>query len=54
MAKSNFCFVLIICRTDIKDIDGKIKGANSHVEDYCKQQNLGSTNNGNMKNPIFL
>ena len=41
-------FSLIICRTDIKDIDGNIKEVNSHIENYCKQQNLGFINNDNI------
>lgn len=41
-------FSLIICRTDINDIDGNIKEVNSHIENYCKQQNLGFINKDNI------
>ena len=41
-------FSLIICRTDIKDIDGNIKEDYSQIENYCKQQNLGFINNDNI------
>ena len=37
---TKLCFSCNICRTEIKDIDGRINEANSHLESYCKQQNL--------------
>ena len=42
-------FSLVICRTDIKDIRGTINTTNSQPENYCKQQNLGFVDNGNIK-----
>ena len=39
--KTKLCFSSITCRTDIKDIDEKIKEVDSHFENYCKKQNLG-------------
>ena len=41
---TKLCFSSIICTTDIKDIDGKINETNSHLENYCKQQNFGFFN----------
>ena len=45
--KLSFCSV--ICRTDIKDVTDTINTTNSHLENYCKQQNLGFINNCNIK-----
>ena len=42
-------FSSVICRTDIKDITDTINTTNSHLENYCKQQNVGFINNGNIK-----
>ena len=41
-------FSSIICRIDIRDIDGNIIETNSHLENYWKQQNLGFINNKNI------
>ena len=42
-------FFSVICRTDIKDITDTINTTNSPLENYCKQQNVGFINNGNIK-----
>ena len=42
-------FSSVICRTDVKDITDTINTTNSHLENYCKQQNIGFINNGNIK-----
>ena len=42
-------FSSMICRTDIKDITDTINTTNSHLENYCKQQNVGFIGNGNIK-----
>ena len=42
------CFVEMICRNDLKDIDEKVKKANTHLEKYCKQQNPGFIDNSNL------
>ena len=42
-------FSSVICRTDVKDITDTINATNSHLENYCKQQNVGFINNGNTK-----
>ena len=42
-------FSSVTCRTDIKDITDTINTTNSHLENYCKQQNVGFINNGNIK-----
>ena len=42
-------FSSVICRTDINDITDTINTTNSHQENYCKQQNVGFTDNGNIK-----
>ena len=42
-------FSSVICHTDTKDITDTINTANSHLENYCKQQNVGFINNGNIK-----
>lgn len=34
---TKLCFSSIICRTDIKNIDGKVHEINSHLENYCNQ-----------------
>ena len=36
---TKLCFSSIICRANVKDIDAKINESNSHLENYCKQQN---------------
>ena len=38
----------IICRNDIKDIDGKINETNSYLKNYCEQQNFGFIINNNI------
>ena len=42
-------FSSVICRTDIKDITDPINTTNLHLENYCKQQNVGLIYNGNIK-----
>ena len=42
-------FSSVICRTDVKDITDTINTTNSHLENYCKQQNVAFINNGNIK-----
>ena len=37
---TKLCFSSLICRTDLKDIDEKVIKINTHLENYCKQQNL--------------
>ena len=39
----------MICCSNIKDITDTINTTNSHLENYCKQQNVGFINNGNIK-----
>ena len=46
---SKLSFSSVICRTDVKDITDTINTTNSHLENYCKQQNVGFINNGNIK-----
>ena len=50
--KTKLCFSSIIKdryqRTDIKDIDEKIKEVDSHFENYCKKQNLGYISKSNI------
>ena len=41
-------FSSVICCTDVKDNSGTIS-TNSHLENYCKQRNVGFINNGNIK-----
>ena len=41
-------FSSLICPTDIKDIANTINSTNSHLENYCKQQNVGFIDNGNI------
>ena len=44
-----------ICRTDVKDIADTINTTNSHLQNYCKQQNVGFIDNGNINlNPKGL
>ena len=38
---TKLCFSSTIYRIDIKDVDGRINEINSHLENCCKQQNLG-------------
>ena len=45
---TKLCFFSVICRTNSKDINGMINETNSHLENYCKQQNLGFINNKNI------
>ena len=46
---TKLCFSSLICRNDLKDIDEKVKKTNAHLENYCKQQNLGFIDNSNLK-----
>ena len=46
---SKLCFSSLICQNDLKDIDEKVKKTNTHLENYCKQQNLGFIDNSNIK-----
>ena len=46
---TEICFSSLICRTDQKDIDEKLKKTNTHLENHCKQQNLGFIDNCNLK-----
>ena len=39
----------VICCNDVKDITDTINTTNSHLENYCKQQNVGFINNRNLK-----
>ena len=39
----------MICGTEQKDSDEKIKKTNTHLENYCKQQNLDLIDNSNIK-----
>ena len=43
----------MICHTNIKDITDTIDTINSHLENYCKQQNVGFIDNGNVKKSDF-
>ena len=45
----NLCFSSLICRTNPKDIDEKVIKTNTHLENYCKQQNLDFIDNSNIK-----
>ena len=42
-------FSSLIGRNNLKDIDEKVKKTNPHLENYCKQQNLGFIDNSNLK-----
>ena len=42
-------FSSMICRTDLKVIDGKVIKTNTNLENYCKQQNLDFIDNSNIK-----
>ena len=42
-------FSSVICRTDVKHITDTIDTTNSHLENFCKQQNVGFFDNGNIK-----
>ena len=46
---TKLCFSSLICRNDLKDIDEKVKKTNTHLENYCKQQNLDFIDNSNIK-----
>ena len=46
---TNLCFSSLICRTEPKDIDEKVIKTNTHLENYCKQQNLDFIDNSNIK-----
>ena len=39
----------MICRTDLEDIDEKVRKPNTHLENYCKQQNLDLIDYSNIK-----
>ena len=42
-------FSSVICRTNVKDIADPINTTNSHLQNYCKQQNVSFIDNGNIK-----
>ena len=42
-------FSSVICRTNIKDFTDTINTTNSHLENYCKQENVRFIMNGNIK-----
>ena len=42
-------FSLVICCTDVKDNVDTINTINSQLQHYCKQQNVGFIDNGNIK-----
>ena len=42
-------FSSVICCTDVKDIADTINTTNSHLQNYCKRQNAGFIDNGNIK-----
>ena len=42
-------FSSVTCRTDIKDTSDTINNTNSHLDNRCRQQNLGFIDNGNIK-----
>ena len=42
-------FSSLICRTDMKDVDEMVIKTNTHLENYCKQQNLDFIDNSNIK-----
>ena len=46
-------FSLVICCSTIKEISDTIKTTNSHLENYCKQQNSGFIDNANIKKSDF-
>ena len=46
---TKLCFSILIYRTDLKDIDEKVIKTNTHLENYCKQQNLDFTDNSNIR-----
>ena len=37
---TTLCFSLLICRADLKGIEEKAMKTNTHLKNYCKQQNL--------------
>ena len=41
-------FSSVICRSDVKDIADTINTTNFHLQNYCKQQNVGFNDNGNI------
>ena len=47
--KTKLCVSSLIGRNDLKDIDEKVKKTNTHLENYCKQKNLGFIDNSNLK-----
>ena len=47
---TKLCFSPLICLTDQKDIDENAKKKKkTHLENYCKQQNLDLIDNSNIK-----
>ena len=42
---TKLCFFSLICRANLKDIDEKEIKTNTHLENYCKQQNLDFIDN---------
>ena len=46
---TKLCFFSLICQTDLKDIDKKIRKTNTHLENYCNQQDVNFIDNSNIK-----
>ena len=46
---TKLCFSSLIYRIDLKHTDEKVIKTNTHLENYCKQQNLDFINNSNIK-----
>ena len=42
-------FSSVICRSDVEDLTDTINTINSHLQNCCKQQNVGFIGNGNIK-----
>ena len=46
--QTTLCFSSIVCRTDVKDANDEINKINEHLQNYCKQQNIGFIDNKNV------
>ena len=46
---TKLCFCSLIRQTDLKDTDEKVIKTKTHLESYCKQENLGFSGNSNIK-----
>ena len=44
---TKLCFSLLICRADLKGIEEKAIKTNTHLKNYCKQQNLDFIDSSN-------